>query len=138
MPKQTQSSSLTRAQITKSKRQGFVTVVSPYDKRYVENLKFSIPYPHRQWNVNDKTWDVSETYLEELIKLLKLYYDDVSTDLIQHESVNDNPFVEVLKLVAKDDLDKVYKALAFAVHPDRGGTEESMKRLTEAYEEAKQ
>jgi len=123
------------AQIVKSKRNGYVTVVSPYNPHYVENLKFNIPYPHRLYNPDDKSWDISETYLPDLIALLKMYYTEVTQNIVTKEPVTGNPFAGVFKFVAKDDLTKVYRALAFAVHPDRGGSEATMKMLNDAYEE---
>lgn len=38
----------TVAQIAKSDRPGFVVVITPYNKPFVEDLKTYIPHPHRQ------------------------------------------------------------------------------------------
>ena len=125
-----------KAAILKSPKEGWLKVVTPYNENFVDELKSTVQPPHRQWNPEEKYWLVNELYLEDLIIILKRHYDEVSTDLLESEEVN-NPFGIVFDLISPQDLDKIYKALAFAVHPDRGGSEKSMKLLNEAYQRKK-
>src|SRR5882762_1878767 len=49
---------------------------------------------------------------------------------------SDKDYYEILganKRASRDDLDRLYKRLAARRHPDKGGTEEEMKSLNEAY-----
>ena len=49
---------------------------------------------------------------------------------------SDKDYYEILganKRASRDDLDRLYKRLAAHRHPDKGGTEEEMKSLNEAY-----
>lgn len=80
---------------------------------------------------------MSESYIKILTEILKKHFDEVVQDLVDRKPKNENPFTEVLSIVQKADLDRVYKTIAFAVHPDRGGSNESMTKLNEAYSKVK-
>ena len=128
----------TRAAINRSDTKGWVDVVSPYNADYIEDLKTVIQPSHRKWDPNQKVWRVSEIYLEELVGLLKMHFDEVTTNLTEPEQpAVDNIFKPVFSALKGDDMDKVYRALAFALHPDRGGSAEQMSKLNQAYQEVK-
>ena len=133
---QSKSTESPKASIVKSSIPGFVAVISTFNRDFVDELKESIPHPHRQWNPTDKMWNISETYLEELVKILTRYYgEDVSTNLVEQKS--DNLFKQVFDILPNDFVDKVFFALAQALHPDHGGTNGMMTQLNSAYEERK-
>ena len=129
-----------KAQITKAARPGFVAVITPYNPDFVDNLKITIPHPHRIWDGVDKHWLISESYVGELVKLLNIYYTEITTDIGTEEqpTTPQNLFKSVFELLPDDYLAKVYMALAQAVHPDHGGTTEMMTQLNQAYQERKQ
>jgi len=139
--KKTEYKGPTKAAIVRSSLgQGWVDVVSPYDRDYVEELKSSIQPSHRKWDPQSQVWHVNELYLEELVALLKKHFDEVTTNLLSEEPVPSNlfrPVFEALKDLPNGNLDKVYKQLAVAVHPDHGGSDELMKKLNEAYQETR-
>jgi intergrase/recombinase len=128
----------TRASINKSYMKGWVDVVSPYKKDYVEDLKTVIQPSHRKWDPVKLVWHVNEMFLEELVGLLKMHFDEVITDLAEEEKTVDNIFKPVFEALKndKDSCDKVYRALAFALHPDHGGTTEQMTKLNQAHDAA--
>mgnify|MGYP001572623597 CR=1 FL=1 len=130
----------TKAAILKDSVPGWLKVVTPYQKDFVEDLKTIIQPSHRKWDPIERVWHVNELFLEELAGLLKMYFDEVSTDLGQPSQPPDNMFIQVfsaLKGMPNNNLDGVYRALAIAVHPDHGGSDDLMTKLNQAYQEAK-
>ena len=139
-PKQTEYTGPTKAQILRSSKQGWLNVVTPYKKKFVEELKTWIQPSHRMWNPNARLWEVQEMHLEKLITLLEKHFDEVEHDLFAEEQVPSNmfkPVLEALKGLSNGNLDKIYRQLAVAVHPDHGGSNELMTKLNRAYEEIK-
>lgn len=126
----------TKAGIYKSDKESWVRVVAPWNQDFLDELKDTFQPSFRRWDPDAKHWLINDIYLEDIILLCKKYFDDVETDLTS-ESSDSNPFIAVLDLIPIQDLDKIYKTLAFAVHPDRGGSDKSMKLLNEAYEKRK-
>ena len=130
-----------KAAINRSKMKGWVDVVSPYDPDYIEDLKTVIQPSHRIWDKDQRVWHVNEMFLEELVGLLQMHFDEVTTDLVEPaEPATSNmfkPVFEALKGMPDGAIDKVYKSLAFALHPDHGGSNELMTKLNGAYQEAK-
>ena len=127
----------TKATILKSSTPGWIDIVTPYNKEFVETIKTDIEWSKRKWNPDSKRWSVDETYLEELVGMLKLYFDEIETDLLTTES-DSNLFKQVfdiLKGMPNGNMDKVYHALAQALHPDHGGSNEQMTLLNQAYQE---
>lgn len=126
-----------KAAILRSKKDKWIDIITPYSRDFVDNLKETVQPGHRKWDPDNKIWTVSEIYLEQVANLLKQYFDEVETDLLEPMAQPENIFVPILSLIRDEDLDRVYKLLCFAVHPDRGGNEESMKLLNIAYSERK-
>lgn len=126
----------TKAAILKGNQAGWLTIITPYNANFVDELKSTIQPSHRQWDPSAKAWRVNEIYLEELVPMLQRYFDEIETDLTTEPSSN-NLFVEVFKIVNGQYRDKVYYALAQALHPDHGGSQELMTKLNAAYQETK-
>ena len=127
-----------RASITRSLTMpSWLEVATPYRYQFVDELKSEIQTPHRKWNPDTKMWLVHESWVEELVKICARYFDEVISDLVDDDSSNGNLFDQVFTVVDGQYRDKVYFALAQALHPDHGGSLEIMKKLNEAYEKAK-
>jgi len=129
----------TRASINKSAMTGWVELVTPFNELFVAELKSSIQPPHRKWEPIGKVWQVNDIYLDKVVPMLKKYFDEVTTDLLQKEPVPSNlfkPLFAILGELPNGTIDKVYRSLAFALHPDKGGNNELMAKLNEAYEDA--
>ena len=127
-----------KASILKASRDGWVKVITPYDVRFVTDIKYVIPFGEREWNPADKCWLVRDNYLEEIIILLQKYYDEITTDLIEAKnSPADGPYATMFLLPeAPVELVKsAYRLLSMVHHPDHGGTDEQMDRLNNAYEQ---
>ena len=136
--KKTEYTGPTRASINRSTMQGWVDVISPFNSRYIEDLKTVIQPSHRKWDPDQRVWHVNEIFLEELVGLLKMHFDEVVTDLT--EPPTDNMFVPLfaaLQGMPDGTMDKVYRTLSQALHPDHGGSTELMSKLNNAYDEVK-
>ncbi len=132
----------TRASVLKSSRQGWFDIQTPYDEDFVSELKAMIQPASRRWDPTAKLWSVSEAYLEDVVNLLKVHYDEVVTNLGQAEPSQGDPNLfkkvfETVKGLPNSNIDSLYKTLAQAVHPDHGGTNELMRQLNEAFQEVK-
>jgi len=129
----------TKAGIFKSGTVGWLKLVTPYDESFLSDFRSIISPSARQWNPTLKVWLVQEMYLAELVEIVKIHFDEYTTDLLEDEPKQivkpENIWTFVLDSIPKDSVKSVYRALAFAVHPDKGGTEEQMKLLNSAYQE---
>ncbi len=128
-----------------SSREGWVRVSTPYDEKLVLDLKNYIEPGSRKWDPDTKYWEVKETCLGILITILKKHFGDNITQNITSNDKdsgkeNENPFLvvfEILKKMPNSNIDKIYNALALALHPDRGGNNKLMIELNKAYDQIK-
>ena len=134
----------TKAFIGRGDVSGWLKIIVPWipgkTPDFVDELKSTIQPSHRSWNPDTKAWAVNEIFLEELIPMLQRYFDEIETDLTTEPTAPENlfkPIFEALKGLPNGNLDKVYKQLAVAVHPDHGGSDELMTKLNQAYQESK-
>lgn len=127
---------INRAAINKSTISGWFDIVTPYNKRFVEELKNAIPGSQRRWKPEEKVWQIHELYLDKTVELLKRFFDEVTTNIFNNddEPTIDNLFVPLFDILPDDTIDKVYTSLARALHPDVGGNAEQMSKLNQAYQ----
>ena len=130
------------AAILKSQKDGWLNISTPYKPECVADIKSYIEPSGRMWNAQTKFWEIKEIYLGTIVTILKKHFGD---NIIQNITDDDTPtpsnvfkpLFDVLVQMPNGNMDKVYSALAFAIHPDRGGSTEQMTKLNTAYEEAK-
>jgi len=132
--------------ILRSSKEGWILVSAPYlpdiTPHMVEDIKSYIDSSSRKWNPDTKYWEVKESCLETLITILKKHFgaDHVTQNLTTEETVPSNlfkPVFEALKQLPNGQMDKVFRALSMACHPDVGGSNELQKKLNDAYTEVK-
>jgi hypothetical protein len=109
-------------------------VVTPYDPDYIEDLKSEIGSENREWDPDIKCWRIRITELKTVKRLLTQNGMPFTEENISPMKTGGNVFKQVLEVIPDDYVTKVYFALAQAVHPDHGGTENQMKELNAAYE----
>ena len=127
-----------KASILRSPRQGYVRVITPFVQDFVDSLKEEVPSSHRQWDPIAKHWEISETYLPELSRLLQQYFVEVTTDLRNPPPIREGTdFAVIFQLCSPQNRARLYQSLAFAFHPDRGGSDEIMVRINHAWEASK-
>lgn len=49
---------------------GDICLQSPYDRQFVEDLKFSIPYDARSWDPTRRRWIILALYTDDLLSFL--------------------------------------------------------------------
>lgn len=61
--------------LTHDTTDGTIQVVSPYNARFVEELKEELPVEARKWDKDYSCWVVGEDYQEILEDLLERHYE---------------------------------------------------------------
>ncbi len=126
-----------QATIFQTKSSTWVDLVTPYDAKFIDNLKLFIPYHNRRWDPEMRSWKIRVTEMEMLMRLLKQHLFTVVVEETEEAAVNigDNIFRLLFESIPDEYVNKVYHALAHALHPDHGGTNQQMKLLNSAYED---
>ena len=126
------------ATIFNTQDSSWVELVTPYDPDYLEDMKSSILPHNRKWVPDTKSWRIRVNKVDVLRQVLRrhgFYVDEESINLQPTGSQGGgNLFEQVLTMIPDEYVNKVYYALAQAVHPDHGGTSEQMKQLNMAYD----
>jgi hypothetical protein len=116
----------------------WVELVTPYDPDFIDDLKQFISRENRKWVPDTTSWRVRVTEVKFLKKLLNDHGFVCTEQRIDVQpgwsQKGGNLFAQVLDMVPDEHVNKVYYALAQAVHPDHGGTSDQMKQLNMAYE----
>ncbi len=122
----------------------WLRVYSPYSKNFVEYLKINIASQDRQplfHEVEGKQrfdcWRVRRTYLQDIYKLMTDFWpnEEIVSDLAEEEGETIGSKLEWLFALchSEEDTKRLYQTLSFILHPDRGGSDELMKKLNETY-----
>lgn len=117
----------------------WIELVTPYDVDFVDDLKMFIDKHNRKWVPETTSWRVRISEKKFLTRLLTDHGFAVHEQHIDYQvkgsvTGSSNLFEQVLNMIPDEYVNKVYYALAQAVHPDHGGTSEQMKQLNIAYE----
>jgi len=130
-----------RASVNRSDSKGWVSLITPYNTEFLEELKMQIPGSMRRWIPDKKIWEVSDLYLDKAVLIMKQFFDEIITDMFDEEpkAVENvfQPLFEILKDMPNGSMEKVYRALSMALHPDVGGSAEQMIKLNQAYDMVK-
>jgi len=135
MPKQ-QKEQISRAEISQGP-EGWLKARFPYNAALVAELKDTFPVGHRKWDPDSQCWFVSDLYAEELVAMLGRYFTEVVANIKSAEKTSENPFYDALAALPEAHIDRVFRSIAQAVHPDVGGTDALMKQLNDAYASVK-
>lgn len=57
-------------------------VNTPYNQRFVDELKEAVPYTHRKWDRANKIWDVAEEYAEVAQALISKYFGTKEVEIV--------------------------------------------------------
>jgi hypothetical protein len=100
-----------------------------------------LPKKDRRFDDEEKTWSFRARHLEAVLdECHRLGFDvnhqdgagDVPTST---EPSSNDTLVNFFRLVPKEAMQAAYKRAAIALHPDRGGNSESMKKLNRLWSE---
>lgn len=115
----------------------------PYHPGLVDDLKDSIPYRCRSYTPSTKTWLVFGGYQDLAIDILLDYFPDAETPRRSNAKPQSDgpahgsdPFavLHLLPTAPRALVDAAYRTLAKSAHPDLGGSDQAMRRLSEAHE----
>ena len=138
--KKTEFKGTQEAAILRSQKDGWLNISTPYKPECVNDIKAFIEPSGRKWNPDTKFWEIKEIYLATIVSILQKHFGaNIIQNLTEEKDLSRNvfkPLFDVLRQMPNGNMDKVYSALAFAIHPDRGGSTEQMKLLNTAYENA--
>jgi hypothetical protein len=119
-----------------------ISLRTPYQANFVDQLKLRIPSYARKWDPTAKTWMVDTTFHKIAVDLCNACFAQVIIDdrrQKQHRtngrSTGATDWAAAMFAELPERLHKpIYKALAKNLHPDTGGNSEAMKKLTAAYD----
>ena len=114
-----------------------IALRTPYDSFLVASLKVAIPGRSRRWDGLRQVWLIDQGFMAELEKLLATLNYKVEDGTLPHEVTTaddgDSPYHALLEGLSPEVLKSVYRVIALACHPDRGGDPEVMKRVNRAW-----
>ena len=126
-----------------------VVLSTPYNARFVETLKVSVPGSWREWVPENKTWIVWGGYADEAVSIFlecfpsgQVVFNETSQQAAPPPPpppagdpdcrmlyVTDNAPIEVITAA--------WRALSKLHHPDMGGSTTAMQTINAAYERLK-
>lgn len=117
-------------------------VATPFDKSFVDWIKFQIPRQDRRYDPVTKVWTVAEKYKDTVYNKCKQLFRDVDlTEKINMASpavsLPNSEVGEFLKLLGEEAINKALRHAALVHHPDRGGNAATMARINELWQKVK-
>lgn len=125
-------------------RRPHVRFFTPYNQDWLNRIRSAIPELMRAWNSNDRCWEIDPDYADAAEEITTDCFDDV--DHMEEEippppkppdvvySGYDWLREFIYDFVAPGDLKELHRKAAMRCHPDKGGSDERMRRLTEVWE----
>lgn len=117
---------------------GLMCVRAPYSPDFVKEFKDKVPEADRDFAFEEKVWKFSCHHLDLVITIVGKYFKLEMLPEIQVQTKSSSKVEALLTHVSKDTLNKVWKLVAFELHPDRGGDTEKFQEAKEAYEKLKE
>ena len=116
---------------------GLICLRTPYKKEFIEELKRLIPEADRDYSFEDKVWKFTTHYLEPVISMTGEHFKVEMLPDVTIDSSAVSEEIALLKHLDQQGLDRVWKAIAFCLHPDKGGDTGKFQEAKEAYEKLK-
>ena len=129
---------------------GWYRLVCRYDPWMQDDLKKSVGFGNYKWDPDVKIWYVREPFRREAVDVLERHGYEVEFETKRRykeqekeqkkEQVSGprnspiNPWTVIFERLPTLELrQKLYRQTVMVLHPDRGGHEEAMKELNEAW-----
>ncbi len=112
------------AKVWLDETRGVLIARTPFSSQFISHIKAQIPRDSRRWNPETKNWEVEMEYVDQLLSILRVCYDEVLEP-------NVSPIVapsssDLFPFLTKDDIKAIYRLLAKRYHPDSTKTDGSM------------
>ncbi len=141
--------------------QSCISVQTPYDASFVDQLKQRVPSSSRRWNPTVLQWQVGLAWRQIVEDLVRAHFASVTVLEPPPASAharppNDwwnpyqapptpepippmappvpSPYDEMFSILADSTLSKIYKVIMLETHPDRGGDLELSKQVNAAWD----
>jgi hypothetical protein len=125
-------------------------VVTPYRPQFVELLKQLLPASDRAWDAASKTWTITEKFLPSVKDLTERIFGGTATIVSrqQAQAAQQPPpqrggaatpvgklIEEWFQLLPYSAAQKAYRYGAMELHPDRGGSMETMSKFNSLWQQ---
>jgi hypothetical protein len=125
-------------------------VVTPYRPQFVELLKQLLPASDRAWDAASKTWTITEKFLPSVKDLTERIFGGTATIVSrqQAQAAQQPPpqrggaatpvgklIEEWFQLLPYSAAQKAYRYGAMELHPDRGGSMETMSKFNALWQQ---
>jgi hypothetical protein len=108
-----------------------------YNHAWVTELKIKVAHKARRWDAATKTWLIDAMFLDVVKQLCDKHLDGWEehkpTAPPPQAAMNSGAFHDFLVLCPTDEVKKLYRAAALALHPDKGGDADKMSKLNVAW-----
>jgi len=95
---------------------GRLCLRTPYHEEYLLEFKALVPPEDRKWDKELKIWYIVPQYLQDVVKLTEKYF---KLDVLPEISDDGNYYKQLLEHVSHETLKKIWRLIAFELHPDR-------------------
>lgn len=118
-------------------KDGWLHCRTPYDADFVNILKAKIPASHRKWDGIDKIWKVDPSKDEVLVEIITRFFGEPTVledkEVVVLTANAGDPYSDLLRLAPNDVLKSVFRLIATALHPDKGGQADKMTKANQAW-----
>jgi hypothetical protein len=107
-----------------------------------ERIQLLVPPEHRWQNPITSRWEVSDTYLDEIISAGVYWFGQANVTsnmnpnappaVVTSTETPEDVIISLFKMVGPDKADSVYRNLSRVFHPDLGGSNKLMMTLNNA------
>jgi hypothetical protein len=130
-----------------------VTVITPFVRAFVDELKDAIPNRSRSFDPEYRTWTVRQPYVDSALEISAMHFDGMRQLYVEQPAPSTetgHPIEECLRRVRlyyREEatlylihgapwpvIQAAYRATAKLAHPDTGGSNEAMTLVNLAYE----
>lgn len=121
-------------------------VVTPFNQAFVDAIKKLVPISDRAWDASSKTWTITERFMGPVCSLAEKAFKCKATVVtkaqaqaasmppVVRQAPLDSVILDFFKLLPFEAAQGAYRKAALTLHPDRGGSMESMSRLNAAWQ----
>lgn len=109
---------------------GSVRVRFPYNADVVAAIKDTVPWQFRTYDPGDKSWTVEAPWGTELIRIMRMYFDDAGISRPSAGAADHYAVLYVLPNAPASVIKAVYRCLVKENHPDLF-PEDERERATE-------
>lgn len=100
----------------------------------VAQIEREVPATKRVWNGLDGIWEFHPTAMAQVRGILGLYFADIQVVGVP-KATPATKFDQLFAKLTKDDKNKIYRLLAGAHHPDKGGDPATMTLINLVFKE---